>query len=210
MKDIRQKCTWSHLLSSKRREGRNGGGGGGRGGGGGGERKICMCVDSFSWMQFYLLLIFSGPHKVKPYIWNQTNAHSRRKVRFMLRSMCVVLWSVHMVSGWARAGCINPTLRWSQLPFTLVLLQIFAHLLWVQTVTSEQPGTSGDTWKQRGLTGLIQGRRQATSWSQEEWLYTKVRGVYQLTWVHPDRLRWRRLRQPFPVVRYINPSSVNL
>ena len=70
-----------------------------------------MYVDSFSWMPFYLLLIFSGPHKVKPYIWNQTNAHSRRKVRFMLRSMCVVLWSVHMVSGRARAGCINPTLR---------------------------------------------------------------------------------------------------
>lgn len=103
VKDIRQKCTWSHLLSSKRREERGGGGGGGR--------KICMCVDSFSWMQFYLLLIFSGPHKVKPYIWNQTNAHSRRKVRFMLRCMCVVLWSLHMVSGWARAGCINPTLR---------------------------------------------------------------------------------------------------
>lgn len=38
---------------------------------------MCMLEsDSFSWTQFYLLLIISGPHKVKPYIWNLTNAHS--------------------------------------------------------------------------------------------------------------------------------------
>ena len=68
------------------------------------------------------------------------------------------------------------------LPFTL--LRIFVHSLW-----RVQAETSGDTWKHRGVTGLIQGGLNAGlskgkklcpvyGWSCVEWHFTKLRGAY--------------------------------
>lgn len=90
----------------------------------GGKYVYMLESESFSWMQFSRKL-HPGPHKVKPYIWNQTNPHSQRRASFMLRYMCVMLWSVHMVSGRTRVSFINPTLHLATAAFfTLPVLQI--------------------------------------------------------------------------------------
>lgn len=144
------------------------------------------------------------------------------KVHFVLRHMCVMLWLVHMGSAWPRVGCINPTLHLATAAFYSLSpsgLSSFALSDWKQSTVysqGQEQTRANREWldlsKADWTLIFHKGKklRPVYSWSSVEWLYTELRGAYRLTWVHPDRLRWKRLWQPFPVVRYINPLSVNL
>lgn len=110
---------------------------------------------------------------------------------FMLWCMCVMLLSVHILSGWAKVDCINPTpppspFFYPQLPFTSLLPQIFRQIpwssKWVGRVTSVQPATRGDTCKQsRHQTDP--GRTQHWSFRRQEavviTVHTSRRGAHQ-------------------------------
>lgn len=176
-------------------------------------KDLSMLESESFWMQFSSLLTFPGPHKVKPYIWNKTNANS---VFYVGGHMCYVMECAH--GEWVDQSLIVQTQpsSWPQ----LLLLQIFVHLLWALTECIQSPvynqtqeetrGVSSDWIYSRGAE--LSKRQKFVSCLQSKlWVYIEpTRAAYQLTWVQPDRLRWMRLWQPFPVVRYRNPLSVNL
>lgn len=59
-----------------------------------GEERGTLESESFSWMQFFMLLKFLGRHKVKPYIWNQCT-FPEENAFYVAVHVCYVVEHIH-------------------------------------------------------------------------------------------------------------------
>lgn len=164
---------------------------------------------------------FQGPVK-----WNHTSGtkllHISRGKCVLCCGACVLCYRVlHILSGWARVDCINPTLHLASAAFYSSSPSDFHPLAlsteWVSECTHQGTVTRGHTCREQWLDlskadSTLKLSKGKKLWPVCKWScgYIPNRGAHQLTWVQPDRLRWMSLWQPFPVVRYRKPLSVNL